>query len=83
MAGAIEVGASIQGDEYRGSGCLNLGILYVEAVQAVLFYRLERWEMTPRIWRLLGGSPHRVACRLTGRQTLRGRDGVWLYPPLA
>ena len=38
--------------------------------------------MTPHIRRVLGGFHHRVALRLTGRQPWRGRDGVWVYPPL-
>ena len=31
--------------------------------------------------RVLGGFHHRVACRLTGRQPWKGRDGGWVYPP--
>ena len=32
--------------------------------------------------RVLGSFHHRVAHRLTGRKTQKGRDGVWFYPPL-
>ena len=38
--------------------------------------------MTPCIGRVLGGFHHRVDHRLTGRQTWRGRDGIWIYPLL-
>ena len=30
----------------------------------------------------MGRFHHRVSQRLTGTQSLQGRDGVWVYPPL-
>ena len=56
--------------------------IYLEVFQYVMLYGLEMWIMTPRIGRLLGGFHHRVARRLMWRQPRRGRDGVWVYPPL-
>ena len=31
---------------------------------------------------MLGGFHHRVARRLTGKKSRKGRDGGWVYPPL-
>ena len=59
-----------------------LGQIYLAMVQSVLLYGSEAWAMTPRIGRVLGGFHHRVDRRLTERQPRRGRDGVWIYPPL-
>ena len=47
-----------------------------------MLYGLEMWEMTPHIRIILGRFHHSAAHRLTGRQTQRGRDGGWVYPPL-
>ena len=38
--------------------------------------------MTPCIGRMLRGFQYKAARKLTGRQPRRGRDGVWVYPPL-
>ena len=56
--------------------------VYLAVVQLVNIYGLETWVMTPHIGRVLGRFHHRVARRLTGRQPWRGRDGVWIKPPL-
>ena len=56
--------------------------IFLALFQSLMLYGLEMWVMTSRIWRVLGGFHHRVACRLTGRQPQRGRDGVCTYPPM-
>ena len=56
--------------------------IYVVVVQVVMLYGSDIWVMKLRIWRVLGGFHHRVARGMTRRQTWRGQDGVWLYPPL-
>ena len=48
----------------------------------VIMYRSETWVMATHIGRFWGGFHHRVACRLTGKKHPRGRDGIWVYPPL-
>ena len=68
--------------ERESADAWTSGRIYVVVVQAVLLYVLEMWVVTPRIAKVLGGFHHRVACRLIGRQTCRGRDGRWVYPPL-
>ena len=60
-----------------------MGIIYVTVVQAVLFYGSEMWVLIPRICRFMGIFRHRVARRLMGKLLRRGRDGGWMYPPLA
>ena len=42
----------------------------------------ETWVLTPRMERALDSFYHRVARRLTGRQTRRRGDESWDYPPL-
>ena len=32
--------------------------------------------------RVIGGSHHRLARRLTRQQPRKGQDGVWVYPPM-
>ena len=47
-----------------------IGDFFKAVVQAVLLFGLETWVMTPRMVRSLGGGvQHRVARRITGRQT--------------
>ena len=38
--------------------------------------------MIPHIGRVLRGFHHRVARRLKGQKSWRGRDGRWVYPPM-
>ena len=61
----------------------TLGEIYVAVVQAVILYGSVTWVMTPHIGRVWGVFHHRVAHRLKGRQPWRGRDCVWVHPPLA
>ena len=66
----------------EGADARTSGQIYLAVVQLVQLYGSETWVMTPYIGRVLGGFHHRLAHRLTGRQPWRGRDGVWIYPPL-
>ena len=66
----------------EGTDAWTLGQIYLAVVQSVMMYGSETWVMTPHIGRVLRGFQDRVALRLTGRQPWRGRDGVWVYPPL-
>ena len=58
------------------------GQIYLVVVQLVMLYGSYMWVVTPHIGRVLVGFQHRVARKLMGRQPWRGRDGVWVYPPL-
>ena len=58
------------------------GHFYKEVSQAVLMSRAELWVLNTRMERALDSFQHRVARRLTGRQTRRRGDGRWAYPPL-
>ena len=60
----------------------TLGRMHWEVVQLVMLYVSETWLMTTLIGNILGGFYHKVACSLMGRQPLRGRYGIWVYPPL-
>ena len=66
----------------EGADARTSGQIYLAVVQLVQLYGSETWVMTPYIGRVLGVFHHRLAHRLTGRQPWRGRDGVWIYPPL-
>ena len=48
----------------------------------VIIYGSDMCVLTPRIGRVWVGFYHRVACRLVGGQPQRGRESVWVYPPL-
>ena len=47
-----------------------------------MLYGSETWFLMPRMKGLLGRLHHRVACRLKGKQTQKGWDIGWIYPPL-
>ena len=66
----------------EGVDARTLVQIYLAVVQPVMIYRSETWVMTLHIGRLLDGFPHRMARKLTGSKPQRGRDGVWVYPPL-
>ena len=56
---------------------------YIAVTQQVLLFGAETWVLTRRMEAALDAFQGRVARRLTGRMPLRGRDGKWLYLPLA
>ena len=56
---------------------------YIAVTQAVLIFGLETWVLTERMEKDLDSFQSRVARKITGRQPRRGKDGSWLYPPLA
>ena len=66
----------------EGGGDRTSGQIYLAVVQSVTLYGSETWVMTPRIGIVLGRFRQRVDIRLTGRQSWRGRDCVWTYPPM-
>ena len=55
---------------------------YIDVTQQVLIFGAETWVFTKNIESALDAFQGRVARKLTGRQTRRGRDGVWFYPSL-
>ena len=56
---------------------------YTSVTQQVLLFGAESWVLTKRMESALDAFQGRVARRLTGRMPRRGRDGKWVYPPLA
>ena len=56
---------------------------YTAVTQQVLLFGAESWFLTKKMESALDAFPGRVARRLTGRMPRRGRDGKWVYPPLA
>ena len=56
---------------------------YIAVTQQVLLFGAETWVLTKRMEAALDAFQGRVAWRLTGRMPRRGRDGKWLYLPLA
>ena len=56
---------------------------YIAVTQQVLLFGAETWVLTKRMEAALDAFQGRVARRLTGRMPRRGRDGEWLYLPLA
>ena len=56
---------------------------YTAVTQQVLLFRAETWVLTRKMESDLDPFQGRVARKLTGRQTCRGRDGRWFYPSLA
>ena len=66
----------------EGADSQMTGMFYITMVQAVLIYGSKKWVMSPHIGKMLGGSHHRFACRLTGGQTKRKLDGMWDNPAL-
>ena len=57
--------------------------LYISVTQQVLLFGVESWVLTKRMEAALDAFQGRVARRLSGRMTRHGRDGKWLYLPLA
>ena len=47
-----------------------------------MLYGSETWVMTLHMGRVLEGFHHRVSSYAEIRQPWRGRDRVWVYPPL-
>ena len=56
---------------------------YIAVTQQVLLFGAETWVLTKRMEASLDAFQGRVARWLTGRMPRRGRDGKWLYLPLA
>ena len=56
---------------------------YIAVTQQVLFFGAETWVLTKRMEAAPDAFQGRVARRLMGRTPHRGRDGKWLYLPLA
>ena len=56
---------------------------YIAVTQQVLFFGAETWVLTKRMEAAPDAFQGRVARRLTGHMPRRGRDGKWLYLPLA
>ena len=56
---------------------------YIAVTQQVLLFGAETWVLTKRMESALDAFQGRVARRLTGRMPRRGRDGKWIYRPLA
>ena len=56
---------------------------YTAVTQKVLLFGAESWVLTKRMESDLDAFQGRVARRLTGRLPRCGRDGKWVYPPLA
>ena len=67
---------------WEGADPKVLGHFNKAVAQAVLLYGAETWVLTPWMKRDLDSFQHRVARRLTWRQTRRRGDGSWEYPPL-
>ena len=57
--------------------------VYISVTQQVLLFGAETWVLTKRMEAALDAFQGRVARRLTGRMPCRGRDGKWMYLPLA
>ena len=56
---------------------------YIAVKQQVLIFGAETWVLTRKMESALDAFQGRVARRLTGRMPRRGRDGKWVYLPLA
>ena len=56
---------------------------YTAVTQQVLLFGAETWVLTRKMESALDAFQGRVARRLTGRKTCRGRYGKWFYPSLA
>ena len=56
---------------------------YTAVTQQVLLFGAESWVLTKKMESALDAFQGRVARRLIGRQTRRGRVGEWFYPSLA
>ena len=56
---------------------------YTAVTQQVLLFGEESWVLTKKMESALDAFQGRVARRLTGRMPSRGRDGKWVYLPLA
>ena len=73
--------ASILGRE--GADLKVTRSFYTAVTQQVLLFGEESWLLTKRIESDLDAFQGRVARRLIGRLPRHGRDGKWVYPPLA
>ena len=55
---------------------------YTAVTQQVFLFGAESWVLTKNMESALDAFQSRVARRLTGRPTRRGRDREWFYPSL-
>ena len=58
-------------------------MFYIAVTQQVLLFGAESRVLTGKMEAALDAFQGRVARPLTGRMPRRGRDGKWVYPPLA
>ena len=56
---------------------------YIAVTQQVLLFGAESWVLTKNMEAAPDTFQGKVARRLTGRMPRRGRDGKWVYLPLA
>ena len=63
----------------EGSDTRVLGNFFKAVVQSVLLFGLETWVVTLCVVPALGGFPHRVDRRLSGKQPRMQPDGIWEY----
>jgi hypothetical protein len=58
-------------------------MFYKAIVESTLLYGSEKWNVSVKVFKALGGFHHRVACRLSGRMPryLCSED-QWVYPPI-
>ena len=59
------------------------GMLYKAVVQLVLLYGSGRWVLTGAMLKVIEGSHHRGARRISGKTARRMAIGKWEWPPLA
>ena len=58
-------------------------IFYKVIVQAVLFFRLEMWVLTPCMDQAMGSFHHRGVQQITLRKPMSQEEGGWEYSMLA
>ena len=61
---------------------LDVGFFYIMVMQSVLLYGSEKWVMSPRIGKMLGGFHHHMDSIFKLQQKKRRTYGTWDCPPL-
>ncbi len=59
------------------------GIFYKATVQSILLFGSKTWNLSPSSLKLLEGFHIRAAWSMTGKRSVKLRDGTWMYPNLA